>query len=49
MSLHSWFGRHEPDPQSQRWEAGHFVTQCIQCRIAMVKLPGLPWKLRAAA
>ena len=49
MILHNLFGRHVPDPQRNRWEGGYFVTVCTLCGQAMVKLPGLPWKLRPAA
>jgi hypothetical protein len=49
MSLHDWFGRHVADTQFSHWEGGHFVTRCTACGRAMVKLPGLPWRLRAKA
>lgn len=44
MSLHSWFGRHEADTKTSRWDAGHFVTTCTVCACPMIKLPGMPWK-----
>ncbi len=49
MSLHDWFGRHAADLKSSRWDRGHFVTTCTACGRAMIKLPGLPWKLRDAS
>ena len=49
MILHNWLGRHIPDPQRNHWEGGNFVTACTLCGQAMVKLPGLPWRLRPAA
>jgi len=45
MSLHRLFGRHVPDVKYSHWESGYFVTRCTICAIAMVKLPGLPWRL----
>lgn len=48
MSLHTLFGRHVADTAVSRWEGGLFVTRCTLCGVAMVKLPGLPWKLRGA-
>jgi hypothetical protein len=46
MSLHDWLGKHVADHASSHWEAGYFVTRCTLCGRAMVKLPGLPWRLR---
>lgn len=46
MSLHEWFGRHMADLQNSHWENGHFVSVCTKCNRDMIKLPGLPWKLR---
>jgi len=46
MSLHDWLGNHAADLKDSHWEGGYFVTRCIVCGKAMVKLPGLPWKLR---
>ena len=46
MSLHSLFGRHIADTKVSHWEGGHFVTACAQCGREMIKLPGLPWRLR---
>ena len=46
MSLHDWFGRHVADTKDSHWDGGYFVTRCTLCDRAMVKLPGLPWKLR---
>jgi hypothetical protein len=46
VSLHGWFGRHEPDLAASHWDEGRFVTGCTVCGAAMIKLPGLPWKLR---
>jgi hypothetical protein len=47
MSLHDWLGTHRADLKDSHWEAGYFVTRCLVCGKAMVKLPGLPWKLKA--
>ena len=49
MSLHSWFGRHDADHKLSHWEAGHFVSRCTQCGCPMIKLPGLPWRVRDGA
>lgn len=49
MNLHDWFGAHVADLKASHWEAGHFVSTCIKCDRAMVKLPGLPWRLRGGA
>ena len=49
MSLHSWLGRHVPDTKVSHWEGGQFVTRCTLCPALMVKLPGMPWRLKAAA
>jgi hypothetical protein len=46
MSLHSMFGRHLPDHVASHWERGSFVTRCTVCRAAMIKLPGMDWKIR---
>ena len=46
MILHNWFGRHITDPQRNRWDGGYFVSQCTLCGQTMIKLPGLPWRLR---
>ena len=46
MTLHDWFGRHVAHHESSHWEGGYFVTRCTQCGRPMVKLPGLPWRLR---
>jgi hypothetical protein len=46
MSLHSWFGRHEPDTKTSHWDSGRFVSRCTTCGCPMIKLPGLPWQLR---
>ena len=46
MSLHTLFGRHLPDHVASRWDRGNFVTRCTVCQAAMIKLPGLAWKLR---
>lgn len=49
MILHKLFGRHIPDPQGNRWEGGYFVTKCTLCGEPMIKLPGLPWRLRPSS
>ena len=49
MSLHDWFGRHVADLRTSHWDRGHFVSHCTMCGAAMIKLPGLPWKILAAA
>lgn len=46
MTLHSLFGTHVPDLKTSHWEQGRFVSNCTQCSREMIKLPGLPWKLR---
>lgn len=46
MSLHDWLGRHVADVKTSHWEGGYFVTRCTMCSRDMVKLPGLPWRLR---
>lgn len=46
MTLHSLFGRHVADTKASHWDNGHFVTSCLVCGRAMVKLPGLFWRLR---
>ena len=48
MSLHDWLGRHVADHAASHWDAGHFVTRCTMCGREMIKLPGLPWRLRPA-
>jgi hypothetical protein len=48
MSLHDWLGAHAADTKGSHWEGGHFVTRCLVCGKAMVKLPGLPWRLRTS-
>jgi hypothetical protein len=49
MSLHGWFGRHVPDTAANHWDRGTFVSRCSICRAAMVKLPGLGWRLQGAS
>ena len=49
MSLHDWLGRHVADHQASHWDSGHFVTRCTLCGREMIKLPGLPWRLRPSA
>ena len=46
MSLHTWFGRHVANLKTSHWESGHFVSSCTVCGSEMIKLPGLPWRLR---
>ena len=46
MSIHDWLGTHVADLKGSHWEDGYFVTRCKVCGKMMVKLPGLPWKLR---
>ena len=48
MSLHDWLGLHLPDHQASHWDRGSFVSRCTVCGRAMIKLPGLTWKLRMA-
>jgi hypothetical protein len=48
MSLHTWLGRHLPDLRTSHWDHGHFVSACSICGREMIKLPGLPWRLRGA-
>lgn len=45
MSLHSWLGRHVPDPDANRWDRGSFISRCLVCSRAMEKLPGLGWRI----
>jgi hypothetical protein len=45
MSLHDWFGRHVADLKTSHWDRGRFVSRCTLCGAAMIKLPGLPWKI----
>ncbi len=47
MSLHDWLGRHIANLKTSHWDNGHFVSQCTVCGRRMIKLPGLPWQLRA--
>ncbi|HYJ83654.1 MAG TPA: hypothetical protein VEW26_12540 [Allosphingosinicella sp.] len=49
MSLHTLFGRHVADTKASHWDKGSFVSRCTVCDAAMVKLPGLDWRLLAAA
>jgi hypothetical protein len=42
--LHRLFGQHQPDPDANHWEKGHFVSRCSICGCAMARLPGLPWR-----
>jgi hypothetical protein len=44
--LHQLFGTHVPDPDRNHWDQGHFASVCITCGKPMVRLPGLPWRLR---
>ena len=46
MTLHDMFGRHVADTKASHWVDGYFVTSCALCGREMVKLPGLPWRLR---
>jgi hypothetical protein len=46
LSLHSWFGSHVANLKTSHWDGGHFVSECTACGVAMIKLPGLPWRLR---
>jgi hypothetical protein len=46
VSLHSWLGTHVADLKTSHWDGGYFVSRCTVCGCAMVKLPGLPWRLR---
>jgi hypothetical protein len=47
MSLHDWFGTHVADMKRSHWDHGRFVTSCTLCGREMIKLPGLPWKVRS--
>jgi len=44
--LHQLFGTHVPDPDRNHWDQGQFASACIICGRPMVRLPGLPWRLR---
>lgn len=46
MSLHNLFGRHVPDLKTSHWDKGRFVTRCVICDRAMIKLGGLTWQLQ---
>jgi hypothetical protein len=48
MSLREWLGRHLPDHEASHWERGSFVSRCTTCGRAMIKLPGLAWRLGGA-
>jgi hypothetical protein len=48
MSLHDWFGNHAADLKISHWDSGHFVSRCTLCGREMIKLPGLPWRLRGS-
>ena len=49
VSLHDWFGRHAADTEAGHWDRGRYVSRCIVCGRAMIKLPGLTWQLRGPA
>ena len=44
--LHSLLGKHQANLEASHWELGYFVSTCTTCGRPMVKLPGLPWRLR---
>jgi hypothetical protein len=46
MTLHERFGWHIANLKISHWDEGYFVTSCTICGKEMVKLPGLPWRLR---
>lgn len=46
--LHRLIGRHTPDPDGNRWEAGRFVSACLSCGRRMEKPPGGAWRLAKA-
>jgi hypothetical protein len=46
LILHNLFGRHVADHQHHHWDEGYFVSKCVLCGQALVKLPGLPWRLK---
>ena len=46
MTLHDLLGNHVADLKASHWDSGHFVTVCTRCGREMIKLPGLPWRLR---
>lgn len=47
MSLHDLLGVHAVDHKASHWEQGYFVSRCTSCGREMVKLPGLPWRIRS--
>lgn len=49
MTLHDRFAWHIADLRNSHWDAGYFVTACTICGREMVKLPGLPWRVREKA
>ena len=46
MSLHTLFGKHIPDFRANHWDQGYFVSKCTKCGCEMIRLPGLPWRVR---
>ena len=48
MTFHDLFGTHVADLKTSRWELGYFVSSCTKCDRPMVKLPGMPWRLRSS-
>ena len=49
MILHNLFGRHIADHDHNRWDGGYIVSKCSICGQALIKLPGLPWRLKPAS
>ena len=46
MTLHERFGWHIANLRTSHWDDGYFVTSCTICGREMIKLPGLPWRVR---
>jgi hypothetical protein len=46
VSLHNLFGWHIANLRTSHWEVGYFITNCKICGAEMIKLPGLPWRVR---
>jgi hypothetical protein len=49
VSLHDWFGRQAAGSADEPLDHGYFVSRHSVCGVPMIKLPGLRWKILAAA
>jgi hypothetical protein len=43
--FHRLFGTHVADPALNHWNQGQFASACVHCGRAMIRLPGLPWRV----